>query len=60
MPSTPPDLSLVVPVFDEEESLPRLVEEIRTALAPLALTWELLLVDDGSRDGSGRFACGDA
>ena len=52
MPSTPPDLSLVVPVFDEEESLPRLVEEIRTALAPLALTWELLLVDDGSRDGS--------
>jgi len=47
-----PDLSLVVPVFDEEESLPRLAEEVRAALAPLGLDWELLLVDDGSRDRS--------
>jgi glycosyltransferase involved in cell wall biosynthesis len=45
-------LSLVVPVLDEEESLPRLVEEVRAALAPLGLDWELLLVDDGSRDRS--------
>ncbi|MCZ7651284.1 MAG: glycosyltransferase family 2 protein [Thermoanaerobaculia bacterium] len=47
-----PDLSLVVPVFDEEESLPLLLEQLRTALAPLDLAWELLLVDDGSRDRS--------
>ncbi|RMH01595.1 MAG: glycosyltransferase [Planctomycetota bacterium] len=47
-----PAVSLVVPVFDEEENLPELAAEIRAALADLDRPWEAILVDDGSRDGS--------
>ncbi len=46
------DLSVVVPLFDEEESIEDLYREIHDALDPLTLEWELILVDDGSRDGS--------
>jgi glycosyltransferase involved in cell wall biosynthesis len=45
-------LSLIVPVYNEEESLPLLFEAIRQALEPLPHTWEVIFVDDGSRDGS--------
>ena len=45
-----PDLSVVVPVYDEAESLPALADEIRAALA--GLSFEVWLVDDGSQDGS--------
>ena len=45
-------LSIVVPVYNEEESLPLLVEAVRGAVEPLNLAWELVLVDDGSRDSS--------
>lgn len=53
-PSAPgdPALSVVVPLYDEEENLPELDREIRTALAPLGLAYEVIYVDDGSRDGS--------
>lgn len=47
-----PDLSIVVPVLDEEESLPRLAEGIRGACGEAGLSFEVWLVDDGSRDGS--------
>ena len=46
------DLSIVVPVYNEEESLPRLLAEIHAALDPTELAWEVICVDDGSRDGS--------
>lgn len=46
------DLSVVVPVYNEEESLPRLLEELHEALRPTGLVYELVLVDDGSRDHS--------
>jgi glycosyltransferase involved in cell wall biosynthesis len=46
------NLSVVVPVYNEQESLPPLFDAIRAALDPLRLSWELVLVDDGSRDGS--------
>uniref|UniRef100_UPI002616D5FA glycosyltransferase family 2 protein n=1 Tax=Anaerolinea sp. TaxID=1872519 RepID=UPI002616D5FA len=46
------DLSIVVPVYNEEENLPLLYQAIIKAVAPLNLQWELILVDDGSRDGS--------
>jgi glycosyltransferase involved in cell wall biosynthesis len=46
------DLSVIVPVFEEEESLPRLFDEVRAALEPHGLSYELILVDDGSRDKS--------
>lgn len=47
-----PELSLVVPVYNEEQNLPPLFDAIRAALDPLARTWEVVFVDDGSRDGS--------
>mgnify|MGYP006387126411 CR=1 FL=1 len=47
------DLSVVVPVYNEQDNLRPLVREIMDALTPLGLTWEILLVDDGSRDGTG-------
>ena len=47
-----PDLSIVIPVYNEEESLPVLWPEIRDALAPTGLNYEIIFVDDGSRDRS--------
>ena len=47
-----PDLSIVVPVFDEAESLPELADRIRSAMDAAGLTFEVWLVDDGSRDAS--------
>src|SRR5437899_2241543 len=49
-----PDLSLVVPIYNEEENLRELHGRIAATLAPLGRSWELLLVDDGSRDASPR------
>ena len=46
------DLSLIVPVYNEAESLPLLVEGISNALKPLPRLWEVVFVDDGSTDGS--------
>lgn len=45
-------LSLVVPVFQEEESLPHLIRQVREALLPAGISYELICVDDGSRDQS--------
>jgi len=47
-----PDLSIVVPLFNEQESLPLLVERLLAALRPLGRRFELVLVDDGSSDGT--------
>jgi glycosyltransferase involved in cell wall biosynthesis len=47
-----PDLSIVVPVYNEVDNLDALVEELRGVLPGVARTWEILLVDDGSTDGS--------
>ncbi len=46
------DLTIIAPVYNEEESLSHLVEQVRAALAPTTLSYELVLVDDGSRDRS--------
>ncbi len=48
----PPDVSIVVPAFNEEGNLPVLYRRLVAALAPLDLKWELLFVNDGSRDTS--------
>ncbi|HEY9622623.1 MAG TPA: glycosyltransferase family 2 protein [Crinalium sp.] len=50
-----PDLSVIVPVYNEVESLPRLLEAIATALDPAQLSYEIVCVDDGSTDGSGEW-----
>ncbi len=47
-----PQLSVVVPAYNEAESLPVLLDELRAALAAVGRTWELVLVDDGSSDGT--------
>ncbi len=44
------DLSVVVPVHDEADNVGPLYEETVAVLGPLEQRWELVLVDDGSRD----------
>src|SRR5258706_2935686 len=51
---TEPRLSVVVPAYNESESLPELHRELVAALGALHMSWELLYVDDGSRDGTDR------
>lgn len=46
------DLSIVVPIFNEEENVSALYREVRAALDGGAVSYELILVDDGSTDGS--------
>lgn len=48
----PPDLSVVFPVYNEEENVPILLAEIAAALDGKGWTYEIVAVDDGSRDGS--------
>jgi dolichol-phosphate mannosyltransferase len=45
-------ISFVVPVFNEEENIPHLVGEIAAVAGTLGHPYEILLVDDGSRDGT--------
>ena len=45
-------LSVVIPLFNEHESLTPLCESIASVLDPLSIAWEIIFVDDGSRDGS--------
>jgi len=49
-----PQLSLVFPVFDEVENLDPLIDNALAIAARLSLDFEIVLVDDGSRDGSGE------
>lgn len=44
------DLSVIVPVYNEEDSVVPLYEAITAALDPMGLDYEILLVDDGSSD----------
>lgn len=46
------DLSIVVPCFNEEQGLPRLHEALGAVLPGLAERYEIILVDDGSDDGT--------
>lgn len=45
-------LSLIIPVYNEEQNLPLLMDAICNALVPLKKDWEVIFVDDGSSDGS--------
>jgi len=46
------DISVVIPLLNEEESLPELAAWIEKVMKEQAWTWEVLFVDDGSKDGS--------
>ena len=50
MAKSTPDISVVVPVFDEEGAAPELAREIAAAFA--GRDFEIVFVDDGSRDGT--------
>lgn len=47
-----PELSIVVPVFNEADNLPLLVERLRPVLDAAVSSWEIVCIDDGSRDGT--------
>ena len=46
------DVSIVVPLYNEEESLPELMEWINRVCSQNTLTYEVIMVDDGSSDAS--------
>ncbi|MBI2544581.1 MAG: glycosyltransferase, partial [Candidatus Rokubacteria bacterium] len=52
------DLSLVIPVYNEEANLPLLWPEIREVLDPSGWRYEIVFVDDGSRDRSAELIRG--
>jgi dolichol-phosphate mannosyltransferase len=61
--SQAPDLSVVLPLYNEADGLPESLPAIRTALEALRRSFEIVCVDDGSMDGTAplidREACGD-
>ena len=52
------DLSIVIPVYNEEENLPLLWPELREVLESIGLRFEVVFVDDGSRDRSAEIIRG--
>lgn len=55
--AAPPEVSLVVPLYNEADNVAPLVADVLTAMTSQARHWELILVDDGSADDTaGRLA----
>lgn len=54
--SSPKKITIVVPFLNEKENLPVLLERVAGTFAGREEDWELLLVDDGSTDGSAEWA----
>jgi glycosyltransferase involved in cell wall biosynthesis len=52
------DLSIIVPVYNEEENVAPVVEEIGAALGGMGKSFEVIVVDDGSRDDTHKILCG--
>ena len=49
-----PGISVVIPAYNEVENLAPLFSELRAALEPTGRTWELVMIDDGSSDGTAQ------
>jgi glycosyltransferase involved in cell wall biosynthesis len=47
-----PYLSIILPIYNEVESIPMLIQELIPALEQMGHTFEIICIDDGSRDGS--------
>ena len=47
-----PRVSIVIPVFNEEANLPELIGRLKAACDPLGAPYEVIFVNDGSRDRS--------
>ena len=52
MPPSSPQVSIIVPFFNEEESISRLHAAVVSAVAPLGIPFEMVFVDDGSTDAT--------
>ena len=50
-------ISIVVPIFNEQENLPALRQRLAAAMETTGKDWEIIFVDDGSRDESRRGSC---
>ena len=50
------DVSIILPVYNEVDHLRQEVERVRTAMDASNYTYEIIIVDDGSSDGSGELA----
>jgi undecaprenyl-phosphate 4-deoxy-4-formamido-L-arabinose transferase len=57
LPHTVTSLSVVVPVYNSESSLPMLIERLEPVLNSLGMRYEVILVNDGSRDRSWETIC---
>jgi glycosyltransferase involved in cell wall biosynthesis len=47
-----PVISIVIPLYNEEQNVPLLCERLATTLRAQGKPWEMILIDDGSRDGT--------
>ena len=56
MPSGCPKLSVIVPFYNEEENIERMHAAIVTAVEPIGVPFEIVLVDDGSKDATPQLA----
>lgn len=54
---TGPEITVVIPVKDERDNVRPLLEELREVLDPIDRSWEVLVVDDGSTDGTWETLC---
>jgi undecaprenyl-phosphate 4-deoxy-4-formamido-L-arabinose transferase len=52
MNKTPPLISVVIPVYNEEKNLDALIGRLRPVMKSMGKPYEIILIDDGSRDGS--------
>src|SRR5579872_3427865 len=52
--TTHPTYSIIAPVFNEEETIPRFYQRVVTVMEQVGETFEVVFVNDGSRDGSLR------
>ena len=48
------DISVISPVFNELENLETFVESVTVVMNSTNMSWELIIVDDGSDDGSSK------
>jgi len=51
------DISVIAPVYNEEECIAAFCEKVHAALSEMEWSYEILLVDDGSSDGTWRIMC---
>ena len=58
--NSPKKITIVVPFLNEKDNLPLLLERVTGVFASRSEDWELLLVDDGSTDGSAEWAVAQA